>query len=65
MRAHDVSITICPPGCRCDCAIGGECEHEWDGPTAVIDMGYGPRGESGTCSRCGLTAMDHDLMVMP
>jgi hypothetical protein len=49
---------------RCYCACGsnppGPCEHTWDGPAVEFDSGV-----SATCSRCGLSAMSHDLRVMP
>jgi hypothetical protein len=33
-----------------------DCEHEWDGPIVDID-----RGQSVTCSKCGMTAFDHAM----
>jgi len=38
------------------------CSHEWDGPTWKSDDGL---AESVTCSRCGISAMDHDLRTAP
>lgn len=43
-------------------AISGPCEHTWDGP------GYespDDRVWSATCSRCGCTAMSHDMRFLP
>jgi hypothetical protein len=37
-----------------------DCEHEWDGPTE-----YFMRCASVTCSKCGMTAIDHDTVVGP
>ncbi len=37
-----------------------DCEHVFDGPSVKIDG-----GGSVTCSRCGMTAMDHDIRVGP
>lgn len=48
--------------CSCACATGGPCEHKWDGNGVEFNGG---RGWSRTCSRCGCTAMSHDLRVMP
>ena len=59
-HAPRVEVFVCPGGCRCDCAAGGECGHDWSGPTTTWD-----RVESATCARCGLAAITHDLMVMP
>lgn len=44
--------------CRCNCPKS--CEHKWDGPG--VDLYEG--GNSVTCSNCGMTAIDHDMMVM-
>lgn len=33
-----------------------ECEHRWNGPVVKID-----HGESNSCSKCGMTAYEHDL----
>lgn len=35
-----------------------ECEHSMDGPWVEFDEG---RGGSATCSRCGITEIDHML----
>lgn len=49
-----------PNRCYCDCASGGPCEHDWSGPMVEFDSGC-----SASCARCGMTAMTHDLRVMP
>lgn len=46
--------------CYCACASGGPCEHEWAGEGVEFEHGW-----SATCSRCGETAMSHDMRVMP
>jgi hypothetical protein len=57
-----ISVFVCPGGCRCNCASGArDCDHVWDGPAVPI----GDSGESSSCSRCGVAAIDHDLMGMP
>lgn len=48
--------------CYCDCAGGGPCEHEWNGPEYVSEDGC---MQSSTCSRCGCTAISHDMRVLP
>jgi hypothetical protein len=56
-----ITIHICGPStatCRCNCPES--CEHKWDGPTVRFE-----NGASVTCSRCGMDAMSHSLMVMP
>ena len=47
--------------CYCDCANGGPCEHNWDGWYEFED------GSGGTavCTRCGASAMGHDMRTMP
>lgn len=60
------------------CPKGGE--HVWDGPTITIksycypcdgtgcdkcEGGEYVSGESGSCSKCGLSAMDHSMMNGP
>lgn len=61
-----LTVITCGPSsakCRCRCIEGKGCEHVWDGET---DRDYYENGnirsESATCSRCGMTAMHHDLM---
>jgi len=51
-----------PNACYCACTSGGPCEHKWDGEGVEFDEG---RGWSATCSRCGCTAMSHDMRVLP
>lgn len=51
-------------GCRCECsqpARGGAriCEHVWDGPVETIADTAAGELQSATCSRCGMTALDH------
>lgn len=47
--------------CYCACP-DGPCEHTWDGPEWQSQDGC---QSSATCSRCGATALHHDLRVMP
>jgi hypothetical protein len=47
-----------PAACYCACGTGGPCEHKWDGDEWVSDDGL---ASSATCSRCGTTAMSHDM----
>jgi hypothetical protein len=53
-----------PNACYCACGSEprGPCEHKWDGHDYESEDG---RCFSVTCSRCGTTAMSHDLRVMP
>jgi hypothetical protein len=54
-------VDVCGPSTkRCKCRCPESCEHKWDGPEYVFDG-----GGSSTCSRCGLTAIQHDLWVGP
>lgn len=51
----------CPPSstCKCNCGSLEEprvCEHKWDGEEEVMDG-----GSSVTCSKCGMSAMSHDM----
>ena len=39
--------------------------HSWDGPGVESEMGDGGFMSSATCSKCGLAAIDHDLMCGP
>lgn len=47
-----------PAACYCACGTGGPCEHKWDGAEWVSDDGL---ASSVKCSRCGTTAMSHDM----
>ena len=49
-----------PNSCFCACTTGGPCEHTWDGEPYESEGCW-----STTCSRCGTTAMSHDLRVAP
>lgn len=51
--------TFDPAACYCACPEG-PCEHNWDGPVWESESMC-----SVTCSRCGCTAMSHDMRVMP
>ncbi len=59
---ESMKSTFNPHSCYCACASGGPCEHKWDGET--YESGDGAVG-SATCSRCGMTAMSHDLRNAP
>lgn len=47
-----------PNRCYCACSSGGPCEHSWDGPEWVSEDQC---SQSVTCSKCGVTAMSHDM----
>lgn len=53
-----------PNACYCACAseARGPCEHKWDGPDWESED---RRACSVTCSRCGMTAMSHDMRCGP
>lgn len=51
-----------PDACYCACASGGPCEHVWDGAPWESEEG---NIWSTTCSRCGCTALSHDMRVLP
>lgn len=48
--------------CACSAEPRGPCEHKWDGPDWVSEDGCAC---SSTCSRCGTTAMSHDMRNAP
>lgn len=58
----DVRTTFNPNACYCACASGGPCEHTWDGEPYESDDGC---MWSRTCSKCGVTAMSHDMRNAP
>ncbi len=53
-----------PNACYCACGSEprGPCEHKWDGPDWESEDSCAC---SVTCSRCGMTAMSHDLRAGP
>lgn len=59
---ESLKSTFNPHSCYCACSTGGPCEHKWDGKGVEFDEG---RGWTVTCSRCGCTAMGHDMRVLP
>lgn len=56
----DIRTTFNPNACYCACSSGGPCEHKWDGEPYVADGLW-----STTCSRCGVTAVSHDMRNAP
>lgn len=50
--------------CQCRCP-DGDCEHRWDGERERIEHDGGSVSASATCSRCGMSAMSHDMWVSP
>lgn len=56
-----VTAVVCGPQsakCKCQCP-DGSCEHKWDGPAESFEG-----CTTTTCSRCGMTAMGHDMWVL-
>lgn len=47
--------------CYCACP-DGPCQHDWSGPNVPIGDGH---GFSVTCSRCGASAISHDMRCAP
>jgi hypothetical protein len=45
-----VQIHICFP----------KCDHQWDGPIELED-----KGQSVTCSKCGMSMADYCMAVLP
>lgn len=37
-----------------------DCDHKWDGPDKDFE-----NGSSVTCSKCGMTALSHDMLCGP
>lgn len=62
MPTTEITSTFNPMACYCACADGGPCEHKWDGEGWESADGL---GWSATCSRCGMTAMSHDMRNGP
>jgi Zn-finger protein len=60
-EGHEVVWADDADACYCACPHG-PCEHKWDGKPWESKDGL---AMSVTCSRCGTTAMSHDLKVMP
>ena len=60
MDGGEVIVACGPsrPGCKCNCPES--CEHQWDGEVEEFHNGW-----SATCSKCGMSAMNHDLWVAP
>lgn len=42
-----------------------DCEHKWDGPWEEIKWPGGGASGSATCSRCGISVMEHDMRCGP
>lgn len=59
--ANKIEVSHDPHACYCACP-DGPCEHKWDGEDWESECGC---AVSVTCSRCGTTAMSHDMRVGP
>jgi hypothetical protein len=58
-----ITIHVCGPSSdKCECHCPESCGHKWDGPEKELDEG---RCVTVTCSRCGMTAMEHSMWVDP
>ena len=42
-----------------------DCDHKWDGPSKDWISTSGGLTSSVTCSKCGMSAFDHDATVGP
>jgi len=62
MPVSTLQSTFNPNACYCACGQGGPCEHKWDGKPWESDDGC---MMSVTCSRCGMTAMSHNMRTGP
>lgn len=63
IKGDGVTVMACGPhSATCECNCPDSCEHKWDGPVVEFDEG---RGSTVTCSRCGMTAFEHSMWVMP
>lgn len=67
MADEQVTYFQCGPssaGCKCNCGTGATeriCEHKWDGKEEFHEYPEGGCSSSVTCSRCGMSAMSHDM----
>jgi hypothetical protein len=60
--ADSIVSNFDPEACYCDCANGGPCEHAFDGATEYDDGGC--MVWTRVCSKCGCTALSHDMHNM-
>jgi hypothetical protein len=60
IKLDAASDTFDPNACYCACGTGGPCEHKWDGAPVQGDTFF-----TMTCSRCGCTALGHDMRYGP
>jgi hypothetical protein len=52
--------------CECRCTPEKrDCDHVWDGETETIEYDTGAVSQSVTCSKCGMSAMTHDMWCGP
>lgn len=59
VSAESLVTNFDPESCYCDCANGGPCEHVFDGHAEYDDGGCAVY--TSACSKCGCTAISHDL----
>lgn len=54
------------PGCECKCTPEKrDCGHVFDGPWEEFETGGGAWCGTATCSKCGMSAMSHDMWCGP
>lgn len=66
LNTPNATVILCGSSsdrCRCDCPRS--CEHVWDGEKMLRDASGRVCGATAICSRCGMSAMDHDVRVLP
>lgn len=65
MTARDapaMTVVVCGGGSSsCQCRCPDACDHDW----SLWKVHADGRGATAQCSRCLMTAMEHDRWVMP
>lgn len=68
-KPSPITVFECGPSrasCECRCtAEKRDCGHVWEGEPETGETGGGAAFYSVTCSRCGMSAMDHDIWCGP
>jgi hypothetical protein len=65
--SKELTMFACGPStatCKCTCGTKADprvCEHKWDGAEEFREYPEGGCSSSVTCSRCGMSAMSHDM----
>ena len=66
VRTCEVTVVLCgSSSLSCVCRCPASCDYVWGGEELIYDARGRVVGATTVCARCGISAADHDLRVLP